>query len=70
VPRSLDRLTRSKPVGDLDAVVLVEVAATDRNGLDEAHAPSVDEPREPQLSDTPTPRAASAPDSPCRISSK
>jgi len=39
----LDRLSHRQAVGDLDPVVLVQVAVADRS-FDETHAASVDEP--------------------------
>jgi hypothetical protein len=42
----LDRLARRQAVGDLDAVVLAQIATAD-GPVDEAHAASVDEPQRP-----------------------
>ena len=41
------RLARSEAVGDLDAIVLVDVAGIDRARLRDAHAASIDKPQRP-----------------------
>ena len=41
----LHRFAGREPVGDLDQVILGEIAGTDRNLLDDVHTASVDEPQ-------------------------